>query len=186
MFTLPRFRNLPVGSLAVVLGSLLVGLTLVPAAAQRAGLTEGAVTVRSDGAVYLISGGQRHWVATVVISDEELNGYPEAEPIYFGLAPFGSAGSTSSAKPSGTASAGSGSSGSGSGSGSASATATPVPGAMVKPNGKECPASHTVKGGFDKYYWEPDRPDYLNVEPEVCFISGGDARAAGYKNTKNR
>src|SRR5688572_25976915 len=85
-----RFTKLPIASIAVVVGSLLVGLSLSSVDAQSA-LTNGQVTVRSDGAVYLISNGMRRWVATVVISDDELNAYPEAEPIYSGLAPFGSA-----------------------------------------------------------------------------------------------
>ena len=85
-----RFTKLPIASIAVVVGSLLVGLSLSSVDAQST-LTNGQVTVRSDGAVYLISNGMRRWVATVVITDDELNAYPEAEPIYSGLAPFGSA-----------------------------------------------------------------------------------------------
>lgn len=90
-----RFTRLPIASIAVVVGSLLVGLSMGPVGAQSA-LTNGSVTVRSDGAVYLISNGMRRWVATVQITDEELNAYPEAEPIYSGLAPFGSAGASAS------------------------------------------------------------------------------------------
>src|SRR5690242_13498239 len=56
-----RFTKLPIASIAVVLGSLLIGLSLSPAGAQSA-LTNGAVTVRSDGAVYLIVNGMRRWV----------------------------------------------------------------------------------------------------------------------------
>jgi hypothetical protein len=85
-----------------VIGCLLIGLSLDPVGAQSL-LTNGAVTVRSDGAVYLISNGVRRWVATVVITDEELNAYPEAEPIYSGLAPFGSASAGTTASPGPTA-----------------------------------------------------------------------------------
>jgi hypothetical protein len=200
MSKLPRLRKLPIGTLAVVIGSLLVGMTLAPAADQRAGLTEGAVTVRSDGAVYLISGGQRHWVATVVITDEELNTYPEAEPIYAGLAPFGSGSTTAAAKPSGsgtTAAAGStpatgstpaatGTAGSTAG-GAAGPTPTADPAGKVKQNGNICPDSHLLKGATVngvKYYYEPDRVEYPNITPEECFTAGGDARAAGYQERK--
>jgi hypothetical protein len=85
-----RFTKLPIASVAVVVGSLLVGLSLSPAGAQS-GLTNGQVAVRSDGAVYLILNNQRRWVATVQITDDEINAYPEAEPIYSGLAPLGAA-----------------------------------------------------------------------------------------------
>jgi hypothetical protein len=37
----------------------------------------------------LIANGQRRWVATVAITDAELDAYPEGEPIYGGLAPLG-------------------------------------------------------------------------------------------------
>ena len=85
-----RFTKLPIASIAVVLGSLVIGLSMSPVGAQSQ-LTNGSVVVRSDNTVYLISGGQRRWVATVQITDEEINAYPEAEPIYAGLVPFGSA-----------------------------------------------------------------------------------------------
>ena len=85
-----RFTRLPIASIAVVIGSLMIGLAMSPVGAQSQ-FTNGSVTVRSDGAVYLISNNQRRWVATVQITDEELNAYPEAEPIYAGLVPFGTA-----------------------------------------------------------------------------------------------
>src|SRR3954471_18936835 len=68
-----RITRLPIVQLALVAVSLLAGYALAPVAAQTAAQLEGQVTVRTDGAVYLIAGGQRHWVATVVISDDELN-----------------------------------------------------------------------------------------------------------------
>ncbi|MCC6177169.1 MAG: hypothetical protein IT305_17830 [Chloroflexi bacterium] len=82
--------RLPIRSLGFLVGGLLIGTALVPAAAQQqTSGVDGQVAVRSDGAVYLISNGQRRWVATVQITDDELNAYPEGEPIYAGLGPIG-------------------------------------------------------------------------------------------------
>jgi hypothetical protein len=240
-----RFTKLPIASIAVVVGSLLIGLSLSPAGAQSA-LTNGQVTVRSDGAVYLIVNGMRRWVATVQITDEELNAYPEAEPIYAGLVPFGSgSASTSSSGPTTTSTSktgtttatktGSGNSTIASKTGSNATTKTgsgnstiasknsgaageeeevaegdvvvnPSSGADKKnpndptlaaassksdPTGRAeptdsttCPASHQVKGGFDKKYYDVDRPQYPTAEVEVCFRTGKDARDAGYTEAK--
>jgi hypothetical protein len=100
-----RFTRLPIASIAVVIGCFLVGLSMSQVDAQSV-LTNGQVAVRSDGAVYLISNSMRRWVATVVISDEDLNAYPEAEPIYAGLAPLGggSTGATTTGAPAASAS----------------------------------------------------------------------------------
>jgi hypothetical protein len=206
-----RFTRLPIASIAVVIGCFLVGLSMSQVDAQSL-LTNGKVTVRSDGAVYLISNGMRRWVATVVISDEDLNAYPEAEPIYVGLAPFGSGatstGSTTTpsktgttASKSGTSTTKSGSSSSKSGSSSSSSSTsdddddddtssssnTPDPKTKTDPEDKDglkCPGSHQVKGGFDKKYYDVDRVNYLTVEAEACFTSGGDARKWGYTESK--
>jgi len=243
-----RFAKLPIASIAVVIGSLLIGLSMSPVGAQS-GLTNGQVTVRSDGAVYLISNNQRRWVATVQITDDEINAYPEAEPIYAGLVPFGSAsagtaatntgtgngtstGSTASSKtgPGATASSKTGSgttttkvaskSSAKTGSNTSSPTSGDTgvapgqvvvnpasgadqkdpndptlaevaisgdPSAKAAPTGKTtCPATHQIKGGFDKYYWDTDRPDYASVEPEACFVSGAYAREFGYTEVKKR
>jgi hypothetical protein len=206
-----RLTRLPIVSVAVVIGSLLIGLSLGAADAQSL-LTNGSVTVRSDGAVYLISNGVRRWVATVVISDEELNAYPEAEPIYSGLAPFGqtTAGpttpaGTTAAKPTGSPQPAAPST---SGQPTGQTTIDPASGADAKdpndptlaeaptavdpsgtaqPTGKTtCPDSHLIKGSSDKYYWEPDRADYATVEPVACFRAGKDARDAGYVDVKKR
>jgi hypothetical protein len=219
-----------------VIGCLLIGLSLSPVGAQT-GLVNGQVTVRSDGAVYLISNGMRRWVATVVITDEELNAYPEAEPIYAGLAPFGSASAGTATKTGTTASTGNtaakttGTTGTtatkttgntatkttgssqtstqttddeesddgtiGPGSGAdpkdpndptlAEVTTSVDPNAKAEPTGKTtCPNSHQIKGGFDKYYWDTDRPDYATVEPEACFVSGAYAREFGYIEIKKK
>lgn len=94
-----RFPKLSIGTHALLAGGLLVSVALVPAAAQQVAPIDGQVAVRSDGAVYLIANGQRRWVATVVITDDELNAYPEGEPIYTGLAPIGAQAATGSPSP---------------------------------------------------------------------------------------
>jgi hypothetical protein len=192
----PRLSKLPILKTALFAGSVLIGLTLVPVVAQQVSLTDGQVTIRSDGAVYLISNGQRRWVATVNISDDDLNAYPEAEPIYAGLAPFGSAtasrstGSTSSSSSgsnnsSSSSSSGSSSSSSSSRSGGPTATPTADPNARVDPtDSKTCPADHMVKGGFDGKYYDVNKRTYADVEVKDCFTSGGDARKAGYTEFK--
>ncbi|MGE3270895.1 MAG: hypothetical protein AB7P40_19235 [Chloroflexota bacterium] len=92
--------KLPIRPLGLVAAGLLLGTALAPVAAQQqqSGV-DGQVAVRSDGAVYLISNGQRRWVATVVITDDEINAYPEGEPIYAGLAPMGSAQAAANPQP---------------------------------------------------------------------------------------
>lgn len=92
----PRFPKRSIATHALLAGGLLIGVALAPVAAQQTAPVDGQVAVRSDGAVYLIANGQRRWVATVQITDEELNAYPEAEPIYTGLAPIGSQAATGS------------------------------------------------------------------------------------------
>jgi hypothetical protein len=238
-----RFTKLPIASIAIVVGCLFIGLSLSPVDAQSA-LTNGQVTVRSDGAVYLIANGMRRWVATVVITDEELNAYPEAEPIYAGLVPFGTAsagtastGTTTKPGTTATATAKTGSTTTNAGTTVATKTGTTVASktgtttsktgsntsqadddddtgiptesgltakdpndptlaevtisvdssAKAEPTGRTtCPASHQIKGGFDKYYWDTDRPDYATVEPEACFVSGAYAREFGYTEVKKR
>ncbi len=86
-----RNVRLPIVAAVCLTVGLLMGAALLPVAAQQQSGVDGQVAVRSDGAVYLIFGGQRRWVATVVITDAEINAYPEAEPIYNGLAPLGGA-----------------------------------------------------------------------------------------------
>lgn len=235
-----RFTKLPIASIAVVIGSLLIGLSMSPVGAQS-GLTNGQVVVRSDGAVYLISNSQRRWVATVQITDEEINAYPEAEPIYSGLVPFGSAGTAATTTGTGTGSAAAPKTGTGASTASktspgstttkvaskssakTASNSSPASGAneevtpgqvvvnpssgadqkdpndptlaagsaAVDPTGKTqptdattCPASHQVKGGFDKKYYDVDRPQYATAEVEVCFRTGKDARDNGYTEAK--
>jgi hypothetical protein len=58
---------------------------------------------------------------------------------------------------------------------------------MAQPSGGQCPADHAVKGttvSGVKTYYEPDRPQYPTVTPEVCFTAGSYARNAGYVNSK--
>jgi hypothetical protein len=94
--------KVPIRSLGVLAAGLLIGSALAPVAAQQQSGVDGQVAVRSDGAVYLISNGQRRWVATVQISDDEINAYPEGDPIFVGLAPIGS--TTVAASPANTSS----------------------------------------------------------------------------------
>jgi hypothetical protein len=84
--------KLPIRTLGLAVAALLIGSALAPVAAQsqQSGV-DGQVAVRSDGALYLISNGQRRWIATVVATDDEINAMPEGEPIFAGLAPAGSA-----------------------------------------------------------------------------------------------
>lgn len=85
--------NLPIRTLGLMAAALLIGGSLAPASAQQqqSGL-DGQVAVRSDGALYLISNGQRRWISTVVATDEQINAIPEGQPILTGLALAGSAG----------------------------------------------------------------------------------------------
>jgi hypothetical protein len=99
----PRFLTRSVVATAMLGGGLLIGVAFAPVGAQQTAPADGQVAVRSDGAVYLIANGQRRWVATVSITDEELNAYPEGEPIFGGLAPMGA--SSASAPPPASASA---------------------------------------------------------------------------------
>lgn len=96
----PRFPQRSIGITALLAGGLLIAVALAPVAAQQTSGIDGQVAVRSDGAVYLITNGQRRWVATVAITDEELNAYPEGEPIYTGLAPMGSQAAAGAPSPS--------------------------------------------------------------------------------------
>src|SRR5256885_3225098 len=96
---MPPSWKLPVTARALFAGGLLLGAALVPVAAQQAGQTDGQVAVRSDGAVYLLTNGQRRWVATVQISDADLNAYPEGDPLYGGLVPLGSSSTASAPSP---------------------------------------------------------------------------------------
>jgi hypothetical protein len=117
--------NLPIRSLGVVAAGLLIGTALAPVAAQQQQSgTDGQVALRSDGAVYIISSGQRRWVATAPLSDDEINALPEGEPIYVGLALAGSAQAAApAAKPAGSAPPAS----------APAAQASPAPAAAAKP-----------------------------------------------------
>ena len=56
------------------------------------------------------------------------------------------------------------------------------------PVGGQCPPSHRIKGATSstgqKLSYEPERPEYAKVTPDVCFTAGGDARDAGYVSSK--
>ncbi len=74
-------------TVALLAAGILLGVLLAPVAAQQTSGRDGQIAVRSDGAVYLLMNAQRRWVATVIITDDELNAIPEAEPIYAGVVP---------------------------------------------------------------------------------------------------
>ena len=160
-----RFPKLPIASIAVVVGSLLVGLSMGPVGAQSA-LTNGSVTVRSDGAVYLVQNSKRHWVATVQITDDELNAYPEAEPIYSGLAPFGSAGAS--------ASTGSTTSKTGAGAGASTASKTGSSAASKTGSSGTTVATKTATKTASKTSSSAD-PDEELAEGEVAINAGSGA-----------
>ena len=65
---------------------------------------------------------------------------------------------------------------------------TADPAGRTDPVDGECPPSHQLKGSTsangERLYYEPDRPSYSAVTPEVCFTAGGDARAAGYQSSR--
>jgi hypothetical protein len=83
-----RYARLPIIACACLLAGVVVGLVLAPANAQQMSPVDGQVAVRSDYAVYLIANGQRRWIVPVLITDDEINAYPEAEPVYSGVAPL--------------------------------------------------------------------------------------------------
>ena len=83
-----RFVKPPIVACSCLVAGIVIGLLLAPASAQPMSPVDGQVAVRSDNAVYLIANGQRRWIATVLITDDEINAYPEGEPIYSGVAPL--------------------------------------------------------------------------------------------------
>ena len=167
--------KLPIRSLGLVAAGLLLGTVLAPVAAQQqqSGV-DGQVAVRSDGAVYLISGGQRRWVAPVVISDEEINAYPEGEPIYAGLAPMGS--SQASAKPSNSSQSGSG----------ASASASPA--AQSGSSAKPSTTSGTTAAAAPASTPDPNLSGDIPVEVDIdgsAKLEQGDERSVDIKTKKD-
>src|SRR4051812_49796475 len=82
--------KLPIRTLGLVAAGLLVGTALSPVAAQQSG-ADGQIALRSDGALYLIQNGQRRWISTVALADNDINAIPEGEPVMTGLALAGSA-----------------------------------------------------------------------------------------------
>ena len=65
---------------------------------------------------------------------------------------------------------------------------TPDPAGRAAPDAGICPESHQIKGqtvaSGEKIYYEPNRPEYPTITPEVCFTAGGDARANGYRSSR--
>ena len=65
---------------------------------------------------------------------------------------------------------------------------TPDPAGRTDPVAGACPDSHQIKGATsasgERLYYEPDRSSYATITPEVCFTAGGDARANGYRESR--
>jgi len=118
------FRKLSATTRACLFAGVALGAALLPVAAQTVSFTDGQVAVRSDGVVYLLSGGKKQQVSTVQISDDEINAYPEGAPIFTALAPLGSSGTSASAPPASSSSGSSGSTSPSSGGSSGSGTSS--------------------------------------------------------------
>ena len=156
--------KLPIRTLGLAAAALLVGSALAPVRAQgqQSGV-DGQVALRSDGALYLISNGQRRWISTVAATDDEINAIPEGEPILVGLMPAGSVPATTttaSTKP--TADTGQGST-------PGSATPTPTP---------------KKSGGGDGEQLSPDIPLTVDVDGETK-IKRGDSRGVIIKTRRD-
>ena len=154
--------KLPTRSLAFMVGGLMLGTALAPVGAQQIAPADGQVAVRSDGAVYLIVNAQRRWVPTVQITDDELNAYPEGEPIYAGLAPMGSQTGTTTARPSASPSPAAGTT-----TTAAGTTAAPKPTTATTTT---TTASTTVPDLTTDV--NPDLPLEVDVEGEAKFEPG--------------
>jgi hypothetical protein len=183
--------RLPIRMLGLVAGAFLMGSALAPVAAQQnqSGV-DGQVAVRSDGAVYLISNGQRRWVASVVITDEDIDKYPEGEPIYAGLAPMGSAqAAAGQTQPRPTTATSSGASGSG--ANTAANNSTPQPTATSSENlNDDLPVKVDIEGderfetGDEFTVQVTTRPDAV-CELEAKF-PGGEEVSEDSKNADNK
>ena len=170
--------KLPIRLLGLIAAGLLVGTALAPVAAQQMSGVDGQVALRSDGALYLILNGQRRWIATVPLSDDDLNAIPDGDPILVGLAPPGTTASappssSSASKPSVSASPSTGSSSGSSGSSSsAQPTATKAPAAT---------ATATPDSGTSA-----DIPIELDIDDSSNnTFQGGDKIAVEIKTTKD-
>src|SRR5690242_13775818 len=87
-----RLAKLPIVATACLIVGVWIGVTLSPVIAQQVAPQtappDGQVALRSAGAIYLIAAGQRRWIAPVVITDADINAYPEGDPIYSGVTPL--------------------------------------------------------------------------------------------------
>ena len=177
--------KLPTRSLAFLIGGLMVGTALAPVGAQQIAPADGQVAVRSDGAVYLIINAQRRWVPTVQITDEELNAYPEGEPIYAGLAPMGSQTGTTTARVTGSPTTGAPTF---AGTTSASTTPTTVTsttgttGATGTTAGATATTGALVPGTALASNISPDLPLEVDIEGQAKFEP--DERIIVYVKTK--
>jgi hypothetical protein len=173
--------KLPIRLLGLVAAGLLIGTALAPVAAQQqqSGV-DGQVAVRSDGAAYLISGGVRRWIAAVPISDDDLNAYPEGDPIYVGLGPPGAAGSTTASAPSSPSS-----------SATSAKPATPAPASSPQPSTSSGSSSSSSSSSAQPTA-TPDSGASTNIPIEVNILDSdsktfqaGDKISIDLKTTKD-
>jgi hypothetical protein len=179
--------KLPIRSLGLLAAGLLVGSALAPVAAQQqqSGV-DGQVAVRSDGAVYLISNGQRRWIATVQITDDELNAYPEGDPIFAGLGPLGSTGTTASAPPSSSSGSGSSSSKPQNPAPAASPQASTSPGSNPPASSSSSSSSSAQPTATPDSGISTDIPIELDVvDSSNNTFQGGDKIGVEIKTTKD-
>jgi hypothetical protein len=166
--------KLPIRTLGLAAAALLIGSALAPVSAQsqQSGL-DGQVALRSDGALYLISNGQRRWIATAAASDEEINALPEGEPILAGLALAGSAAAPAAqaapAKPTANQS----------GTTNTSATKNAPTQSTSSNNDNSTTSSSGGDGEFDS-----SLPIQVDLEGET-EIERGDSRKVEIKTNKN-
>jgi hypothetical protein len=176
--------NRPIRLLGLAATGLLFGSALAPVAAQqqRSGI-DGQVALRSDGALYVIANGQRRWVATVVLSDDDINAYPEGDPIMVGLAPAGSSptssassGSSGSSNTANRGSSNSSSSNTSSSNSTPSTTSTPgttgTPSTSSGSSSKNSKSSSDQQSSSSKDELSADIPIEVDIDGEAKFTPG--------------
>jgi hypothetical protein len=175
--------KLPIRTLGLMAAAVLIGSALSPVAAQQSGV-DGQVALRaSDNALYLIQNGQRRWIATVALSDNDINAIPEGDPIMTGLALAGSAEAAAQAKPAtsagttaqaGTTAPAGGSTGTG-----ATAAATPKPTASTGSSASSAPGPKPPDADLS-----PDIPVEVDLDGSTR-IDQGDERKVEIKTQKD-
>src|SRR5438045_1103259 len=82
-----RVRGLFTTSMA--LGALASMLLLAAPAVGQQYIADGSLLRRSDGALYLVSNGERHAIQPAALGDDQITAVPEGEPFTSPLAPVG-------------------------------------------------------------------------------------------------